>query len=281
MKDWQYVPRRLLGEKYFRWRGGEVSRLEALSDAVFALSMTLLVVSLEVPSTFAEMKLAFMHLPSFAVCFAILLMCWYTNYMFHRRYGMEDFLTVLMTGIQLFLILFYVYPLKFLFTWLIEGMMGREPRTISIASGDIPTLMIYYSGGFAAIFLIFMLMYVHAWRHRETLVLDHNERVITRSGISSHALSVAIALLSVLLVVIEAEWAPLAGIIYFLMGPAQGVNGYLWGRKLRDLPTGAAIAPEPGHPGFEAVDERGMEGDQVDHPDRDLDGTGANEQVDQ
>jgi hypothetical protein len=38
-------------DKLFRWRGGEVSRLEGFSDAVFGFGLTLLVVSLEVPQT--------------------------------------------------------------------------------------------------------------------------------------------------------------------------------------------------------------------------------------
>jgi len=33
----------------FRWRSHEISRIEGLSDAVFAFAVTLLVVSLEVP----------------------------------------------------------------------------------------------------------------------------------------------------------------------------------------------------------------------------------------
>ena len=42
-------------DKWFRWRGGEVSRLEGFSDAVFGFALTLLVVSLEVPQTLDEL----------------------------------------------------------------------------------------------------------------------------------------------------------------------------------------------------------------------------------
>ena len=42
------APQGFGADQAFRWRGGEVSRLEGLSDAVFAFAVTLLVVSLEV-----------------------------------------------------------------------------------------------------------------------------------------------------------------------------------------------------------------------------------------
>jgi uncharacterized membrane protein len=78
------------GERDFRWRGGDVSRLEGLTDAVFALSLTLIVVSLRVPSTFAELLEDFRQLPVFAATFAILYWIWHCHYQFHRRYGLED-----------------------------------------------------------------------------------------------------------------------------------------------------------------------------------------------
>ena len=66
----------LRGERYFRWRGGDVSRIEGLTDGVLALAMTLLIVSLEVPKDFGTMVESFKQLPAFAVCFTLLVMLW-------------------------------------------------------------------------------------------------------------------------------------------------------------------------------------------------------------
>ena len=74
----------------FRWRGGDISRLEGLSDAVFAFAVTLLVVSLEVPETFDELLHVLRGFFAFAVCFAILFWVWFDHYRFFRRYGLAD-----------------------------------------------------------------------------------------------------------------------------------------------------------------------------------------------
>src|SRR5580700_5330499 len=77
-------------EKYFRWRAGEISRLEAFCDVVFGFAITLLVVSLEVPHTYADLMADMRGFLPFAVCFAQLAMIWRTHYRFSRRYGLED-----------------------------------------------------------------------------------------------------------------------------------------------------------------------------------------------
>ncbi len=54
MVDPNLLPQSLRGERHFRWRGGEVSRIEGLSDPVFALSLTLLVVAADRPLNLAQ-----------------------------------------------------------------------------------------------------------------------------------------------------------------------------------------------------------------------------------
>src|ERR1043166_3748070 len=104
----------------FRWRSHEISRIEGLSDAVFAFAVTLLVVSLEVPKTFADLMTAMRGFGVFAICFTLLFVVWFNQYKFFRRYGLTDNFTVVLNGLLLFVVLFYVYPLKFVFTFFID-----------------------------------------------------------------------------------------------------------------------------------------------------------------
>ena len=59
-------------DRGFRWRSHEISRIEGLSDAVFAFAVTLLIVSLEVPRTFAELRETISGFLPFAISFAML-----------------------------------------------------------------------------------------------------------------------------------------------------------------------------------------------------------------
>src|SRR5205807_2920860 len=151
------------GEKNFHWRAGEITRLEAFTDAVFAFAVTLLVVSLEVPKTFAELVNAMKGFAAFAICFALLVQVWYEHYIYSRRYGLQTFYTVLLNSVLLFVVLFYVYPLKFVFTLIVGQFSGGALATSRteemIQVQQAPILMLIYSLGFAAVFVVFALFY--------------------------------------------------------------------------------------------------------------------------
>jgi hypothetical protein len=96
-------------------REHETSRIEGFSDAAFGFALTLLVVSLEVPQTFADLKRTLVGFLPFAVTFALVCWIWYLHYAFFRRFGLRDGLTVFLNCLLLFVVLFFVYPLKFVF----------------------------------------------------------------------------------------------------------------------------------------------------------------------
>src|SRR5580698_6201707 len=150
--------RGLLPEKYFRWRGGEITRLEAFCDVVFGFALTLLVVSLEVPRNYAELMAAMRGFVPFAACFAQLVMIWRGHYIFSRRYGLEDSYTVFLNVVLLFVVLFYVCPLKFVFSMLfLQITCAAGADNLNFAQASV--VMRIYAVGFAAVFLLFALMY--------------------------------------------------------------------------------------------------------------------------
>src|SRR3954471_8842297 len=93
-------------EKGFEWRAGEITRLEGFSDAVFAFAVTLLVVSLEVPHTFAELAGVMKGFVAFGICFAALTLVWKEHSIFFRRYGLQTPYVMFLNCVLLFLILF-------------------------------------------------------------------------------------------------------------------------------------------------------------------------------
>jgi uncharacterized membrane protein len=224
------------GATDFRWRGHDVTRLEGFSDAVFAFAMTLLVVSLEVPHTFAQLINVMKGFPAFAICFVLLIQVWHAHYIFFRRYGLQDNLTIVLNAILLFVILFYIYPLKFLFTLVLNQIIGMESQAVFVEQGQPSQLMIIYGLGFVAVFAVFASMYYHAYRQRARLELNALEIMDTTGSILEYSLNAGVALLSILIVIAGGDgWVGWAGMSYFLLGPVQAVNGFITGKRRRKL----------------------------------------------
>src|SRR3984885_10203254 len=218
-------------EKFFRWRGGEITRLEAFCDVVFGFALTLLVVSLEVPHSYSELIADMRGFVPFAICFSQLVMIWLTHYKFSRRYGLEDSYTVFLNMVLLFLVLLYVYPLKFVFTLVFSQLTGDQSHAI-VSWHEASVLMRIYALGFASVFLLFVLMYLHAYRMRQKLGLNAVEVEQTRASIWENAILTSVGLSSLAVAFKHPEWA---GWLFCVIGPALAIHRTISGKRVRSL----------------------------------------------
>jgi uncharacterized membrane protein len=234
------VQRRIGGEEGFSWRGQEVSRLEGFADVVFGFALTLLVVSLEVPNTFDELLATMRGFFAFAISGWLLYSVWLDHYIFFRRYGLQDNLTMQLNSVLLFVVLFYVYPLKFLFTALTDQLLGFStqvgPSTgdvvETIRAGQWPLLMVLFGVGFVVVQLVFLLLYWRAYALRDMLKLDPYEASITRQEIQSRLLLAGVGLTSVAVALLGGEETiSLAGWVYLLIWPLMTIHGYIMARR--------------------------------------------------
>jgi uncharacterized membrane protein len=234
--------RRLGGEEGFSWRGEDVLRIEGLADAVFGFALTLLVVSLEVPNTFDELLATMRGFFAFAISGWLLYSVWFDHYIFFRRYGLQDNITMHLSAVLLFVVLFYVYPLKFLFTALMDELLGFSTQVGSstgdvvetIRAGQWPLLVALFGVGFVVVQLVFFLFYWRAYALRDVLKLDTYEASITRQEIQGYLLLAGVGLASIAISLLGGEEASsLAGWVYLLIWPLMTIHGHIMARRRR------------------------------------------------
>lgn len=234
----------------FRFRGEEQTRVETLSDAGFALAIGLLLISSSSPNTFDELLEFTKGVIPFALCITLISLVWYQHFIFFIRYGFRNATVVTLNTLLLFIILFYVYPLKFLAKMLVliyGAMIGNLfgyntsiPRALEgmMEGTDMPQLMIIYGIGAASIFIVLMLMYRYALKNADKLELNEIEIFDTKVSVYSNMLMAGIPLLSVLFILIipdEIVSSIISGVTYFLYFPVMLVFGKRADRRRKRL----------------------------------------------
>ena len=148
---------------------------------------------------------------------------WYAHYRYFRRYGTEDAGTLWLNGILLFFVLFYVYPLKFLFR------MAFSSDGALVSPHDARELTILYALGMAAIYTLIAALYANAWRQRDELELTPLERKLTILTMWDEGLVAVIALLAVLLAcVLPSGHATMATMTFMLIGVSKTITDASW-----------------------------------------------------
>ena len=213
------------GDVLYHWRGTEVTRLEGFSDAVFGFALTLLVVSLEVPRSFDDLERTMRGFLAFFLCFAMLINVWEKHYRFFRRFGLQDGRTLALNSALLFVVVFYVYPLKFVMTSFMDSLIFHQ-STLQIRDDQVAPLFAIYGAGFAAVFALFASLYAYAWKRRQALELDELEQFLVRGEIVRNLLMAALGITSIVLAyALPLHWRGMAGYAYMLVGVIETWHG--------------------------------------------------------
>ena len=200
----------------------ETARIEAFSDGVFAIAITLLILEIQVPpqTPHGGLRAAVANLwPSylaFVASFMTIGVMWLNHHRLFTLINKND------DGLIAFnlLLLLGITWLPFPTALLAEHLQG--PHT------DQQTAALVYAGSFLALAIVFNLMWRYACRVR--IVYDHlNVILITKQ----YALGPIIYAVLVIVAFFSAEWCLVLSIlfaVYFALPPS------LWSRRAGDTP---------------------------------------------
>ena len=219
----------------FRLRGIAMTRLETFIDAAFAFAITMLVIATQqIPDDIETLLAAFKNVPAFVASIIVLGIFWWGHWLWSRRYGLEDGVSIFISWAMIVTMLIYIYPLKSIFSsmwFLLSG--GRVGHVLGAHSeSQVRALFAIFALGFTAIALEMVLLNLRAWQLREPLRLNARERAMTFNEVTGWSIPVGVGLVSLVLALClprtQIEWS---GWIYFSMVILVPLHRACFGRK--------------------------------------------------
>src|SRR5436305_7017469 len=222
----------------FRLRGMEMTRLETFIDAAFAFAISMLVISAQqIPDNIEALLAAFKYVPTFICSIAVLEIYWRGHWLWSRRYGLEDGVSILISWALIVTILIFIYPLKAIFgamwNFLSNGQVG-QPFSLHTTEAQARTIFAIYALGLIAISAEILLLNLRAWQLREPLRLNARERMMTRGELEGWSIPVSVGIVSLCFsFTLPIEKIAVWCWVYFLMAIVLRVDWFWHRRKLK------------------------------------------------
>lgn len=157
--------------------GRDVLRMQAFSDGVFAFAATLLVVTLEVPSSYDQLLDALAGFPALAIAFAAIVSLWAIHREFFARYPLGDSITMGINAVLLFIVLIYVYPLKLLAELAAHKFLRvGAPTVAEMTPAQIRGIYAIFALAVLLTCIAISALHLRAWQLRDHLELDDQDR---------------------------------------------------------------------------------------------------------
>jgi uncharacterized membrane protein len=184
-------------------------RILAISDGVFAFSLTLLVVELVVPTSSSNSALAskllaqWPELLSYLISFAVVALTWNTHHETFRYIRHVDGWLTVLNFASLFLVAFLPFP---------TAVLGRNQNE--------PVAAVVYAATLTLINLASAAIWWYATRGRRLVDRDLDRRIV-KKRFTRLAIGVAVFLVSIPVAlwqpyVAEVMWLPLFGLVLFI-----------------------------------------------------------------
>jgi Endosomal/lysosomal potassium channel TMEM175 len=224
----------------FRLRGIAMTRLETFIDAAFAFAISMLVIAAQqIPDNIQALLAAFKNVPTFVCSIAVLGIYWRGHWLWSRRYGLEDGVSILISWALIVTILIFIYPLKAIFgamwNFISNGQVG-QPFSLHTTEAQVRTIFAIYAIGLIALSAEILLLQLRAWQLREALRLNARERLMTRGELTGWSIPVSVGIVSLVFsFTLPIEKIAWCGWVYFLMAIMVRVHRFWHGRKLREV----------------------------------------------
>lgn len=228
-------------------RGSEVTRLEALVDATFAFTLSILVIGgNDMPTSVTALMASMKKIPAFAASFILLIRFWRAHASWSRRFGLDDARSQTLSLLLIFLVLIFVYPLQMVFASFFAMLSnGALPHGFVISDmHSLRVLFACFALAFACMAGVIALLYRHALQQAAPIGLDAFEQIATRLILRDWQIVVLVCFLSLILAASMPEqwqntiWVGLPGYVFFLLN----LNSLITQRKLTQLARAMPLA---------------------------------------